>query len=368
MKSCCTALVIILCALFFFQSPAAGGEDLVRALFVSVIQDPPVLSSRESIDALVEYAKKARVKILFVQIYYANKAWFASKIADPGPYEACLKNVSEDPLALLIKKAHESGIEVHAWLNMLSLNNNKDSFLLKKYGTGILTRNRKEKHSVEDYMIDHQYFLEPGDMRVRAELCDIVGEVLQAYPGLDGVQFDYIRYPDTKPAYGYTEANIERFKAAMGCIPPGECSKAWKDWKRSQVTELLAALAEKAHSVRPGIRVSATGCMPYVRAYYEAFQDWPSWLDRGLVDFVTIMNYSSSPSEFERWIVKTKTRVADFKKVSICLPAYKLVNSSAVFDQELCACERSGCGGYVVFHYGSLLEDPALAKLLSEPR
>jgi len=80
------------------------------------------------------------------------------------------------------------------------------------------------------------------------------------------------------------------------------------------------------------------------------------------------MNYSPSPTEFERWIVKAKNETGDFKKVSICLPAYKLVKSPGDFKKELNTCEESGCGGYVVFHYGSLLEDPALAGLLTESR
>ncbi|MCX5677690.1 MAG: family 10 glycosylhydrolase [Candidatus Omnitrophica bacterium] len=358
----------ILCALFTFSSLAECEDDFRRGLFVSVIQDPPVLSSRRDIGKLIVFARSARIKTLSVQIYYANKAWFPSKIADSSPYQECLKNLSEDPLALLIKEAHANGIEVYAWMNMLSLGANKDAVFLKKYGPDILTRNLKKKRALRDYKIDNQFFLEPGDLRVREELLGVLGEVLSAYPGLDGVLFDYIRYPDKDPVYGYTPMNIERFKKATGNKTIDESSKVWKDWKRDQVTEVLRLLVDRARKARPSIKISATGCMPYSRAYLEAFQNWPSWIDRGLVDYVTVMNYSPHPDEFEQWIVKAKLKTADFKKVNIGLGAYKLVLWPDTFKQEFRICQKSGAGGFVVFHYGSLLENPALSDFLIKDR
>ena len=357
-------LFYILFAIFVFSIPAKCEESLQRGLFVTVLQEPPVLSSRKEISKLIDFAKKAHIKILFVQIYHANQAWFPSKIADSEPYETCLKNLSEDPLNLLVKQAHGAGIQVHAWLNMLSLGNNKNAKFLKKYGTDVLTRNLKTKKTLEDYKIDDQYFLEPGDSRVREDLAGMVEEILHAYPDLDGVQFDYIRYPDKDPAYGYTKMNIERFKKATGHKIIEEDSQVWKGWKRGQVTELLELLVKRTRSIRPNIQISATGCMPYSRAYYEAFQDWPSWLERHLVDFVTIMSYSPSSMEFKRWISTAKSKTVNFKKVTIGIGAYKLVNSPETLKQEFRFCEKSGSGGCVIFHYGSLLQNPVLGSFL----
>ena len=357
-------LVYLLCALFVFTSSAKCEPPLRRGLFVTVIQDPPVLSSREEIAKLIDFAKKTHIDTLFVQIYRANKAWFASKVGDSEPYETSLKSISEDPFRLLIKQAHASGIQVHAWLNMLSLSGNANAPILKKYGTDILTRNLKEKKTLEDYKIDNQYFLEPGDLRVREELSNMVEEILLAYPDLDGVQFDYIRYPDRNPAYGYAKMNMERFKKATSLETIDESSKIWKDWKRSQVTGLLELLVQKTRAIRPNIQVSTTGCMSYTRAYHEAFQDWPFWLERGLVDFVTIMSYSKDTSAFEKYISEAKSKTVDFKKINIGVGAYKLTGSPEIFLEEFKLCEESGSRACVIFHYGSLLQNPALASSL----
>ena len=357
-------LTFLFFLIFALPDTAKCEEYSRRGLFVTVVQEPPVLSSRKDISNLIKFADRHHINTLFVQIYRANQAWFPSKIADQTPYKACMKAVSEDPLRLLIREAHGSGIEVHAWLNMLSLGDNKDARILKKYGLCILTKNIKGKKSIEEYKIDEQYFLEPGDPRVRKDLTEIVGEIVSTYPELDGIQFDYIRYPDKDPACGYAKENMERFKRARGLISIREETRSWKDWKRAQVTGLLEMLVKKAHSLRPDIRISVTGCMPYSRAYNEAFQDWPSWIKRSLVDFVTIMSYSPDLPEFERWVRSAEKEAVDINRVNVAIGAYKLVSSPEVFRKELNFSESMLLHACVIFHYGTLLQNPTLAHFL----
>ncbi|MDD5730982.1 MAG: family 10 glycosylhydrolase [Candidatus Omnitrophica bacterium] len=359
------ALFFILCFVLLFPGAAKSEDSASRGLFIATIGQTPVLSSRQQIAKAVDFARENRIKTIFVQVYRANQSWFPSKVADSSPYKECFKSLSEDPLALLIKEAHASGVQVHAWLNLLSLSTNKNARILKKFGPGILTRNIKEKKTIGDYRIDDQYFLEPGDLNVRKELTRLVEEILTAYPGLDGILFDYIRYPDSNPAYGHTEVNIARFKEATGIRKISEDSPAWKNWKRGQVTELLKRLVDKTRGLRPGIQVSATGCAPFSRSYYEAFQDWPSWLQSGLIDYVTIMSYPIDISEFEKDISQAKNKAVDFRKVNIAVGAYKMLASPETFARQYNICENTGCNSCVIFHYDSLLRNPALANCLT---
>ncbi|NTV29523.1 MAG: family 10 glycosylhydrolase [Candidatus Omnitrophica bacterium] len=349
--------VFLACLICWSPLQAVSAEPMRRGLFVSVIQDPPVLNGRQSILQLVDYARQANVGILFVQIYRANMAWFPSTVADMAPYKTALNNVGEDPLALLIREAHRYGIEVHAWLNLFSLAENANAPFLKKYGLSILTTNVHPKKRLADYKIDDQYFLEPSDQRVQAALSLVQEEILRAYPSLDGIQFDYIRYPDTKPAYGYSPDNVERFRKVTGIKQFNEKTPAWQTWKREQVTLFLKRLVRQARELRPGIHVSATGCMPYARAYYEAFQDWPAWIDKGIVDFVTLMNYSTDLVEYQRWVGDAMGRVKDDGRVNMAIGAYKSSGPVDIFSQEFGICEKSGAGACVAFHYGSLLDN-----------
>ncbi len=296
-----------------------------------MIDEPQVLSNPENIHELVQFSRQNGIKTLFVQVYRGNKSWFRSKVADDSLYRKALKESGEDPLVRLINEAHGAQIEVHAWFNLLSLSTNENAPLLKKYGPSILTRDRSPKKKLTDYKIDGQYFLEPGDKRVRKELTALVTEALTAYLELDGIQFDYIRYPDVHP-----ETNPIR-----------------KDRKRAQVTRFLEALVKSARVLRPDIQISTTGCAPYVRAYHEAFQDWPSWLDRSLVDFVTLMNYSADPEEFRRFLEDARTRTKYPSKMNVAVGAYKPETTPGSFLKQWEICEASGCGPCVVFHYGN---------------
>ncbi|MCX5695869.1 MAG: family 10 glycosylhydrolase [Candidatus Omnitrophica bacterium] len=356
----------VLCVLSFIQLPAHCQEASPISILVAQLQEPGPLSTRDEISKLVDLSGKVEARILFVQVYRANKAWFYSRFADSKPYTACLDKLREDPLNLLIKQAHSKGIKVYAWLNLLSLSDNKSAFILQKYGVDVLTRNLKEKKSLDDYKIDDQFFLEPGDTRVRQELCSITQELISAYPGLDGILFDYIRYPDKDPDYGYTKTNIERFKKATGVKDISKSLSIWNDWKRTQVDELLTLLVNKVRSMRPDMRIGSTGCVPFVRAYYEAYQNWPVWVNEGRVDFVLLMSYPKDAAEFNKNIQEAKEKVRDFKNVYIGLPAYKLVHAAKVFRDELQIARSAGAGSYTVFHYNSLLENPSLVNILEE--
>lgn len=355
------------CLLLVFPGYVYGQEARTlprRGLLVSLVQNPPVLSSRHEIKKLIDFSKKADIQILFVQVYRAGKAWFPASRADTQAYETAFKMVQEDPFSFLMRQAHQAGIEVHAWVNMLSLSANAEAPILRKYGSDILTQDRQNKKTLSEYKIDDQYFLEPGDPRVRKELLWLVREILLAYPDLDGIQFDYIRYPDTHPVYGYAPENLRRFQQATGIFDPEEKNLIWQDWKRQQVTELLKMLVDQARTIRPRIQASATGCMPYARAYYEAFQDWPSWLERGLVDFVTAMNYSVIPDEYAKRNEAIKAKTRQFHKVFLGVGAYKSASTVSVFEEEFYSCEQSGARGCVFFHYGSFLENSTLEKFL----
>jgi uncharacterized lipoprotein YddW (UPF0748 family) len=335
-----------------------------RGLFVTVIQEPPVLASRQAIIDLVDYAHRAGVVTLFVQVYRANQAWFPSLVADASPYTECLKSTGEDPLALLIKTAHARGIQVHAWVNLLSLSRNTKAPLLKKFGPEILTRTRQKKKVLDDYMIDNQFFLEPGDPRVVAELSRVLVELLTRYKDVDGIQFDYIRYPDQNPHYGYNRMNMDRYKAWARTSVIEEGSRSWQDWKRSQVTGLLRRLVTLARTIHPGIQVSTTGCSPGIRALDEAFQDWPRWVNSGLTDFVTVMTYAADPSEFSGLMDDARARVNDPDRIHFAIGAYMNAGSPLKFADQVRRCEAAGRGMCVVFHYGSLLGASSLGDVL----
>ncbi len=362
-----TVILCLILSIGFSGEPRAQTVSK-RGLFVSVIENTLVLNSREEITRLIDFSKQARVDSLFVQIYRSGKAWFPSELADRKPYDEAFKKVGEDPLALLIKTAHDQKIEVHAWVNMLSLSDNEKAPFLKKYGPEILTQKPgPKKKKLGDYKIDNQFFLEPAEWRVREEASQIVEEIVKTYPQLDGVQLDYIRYPDANPFYGYSPESMARFKQMTGEADISEANPKWKDWRRAQVTELVEILRRRALALRPGLQFSTTGCAPYSRAIHECFQDWPAWASGGAADFVTVMTYPPDVETFEKYLKNLKEK-SDFSKVNIAIGVYKLVEQPDIFKKQFDICESAGARGCVVFYYGILRDHPELAQPLKRDK
>ena len=68
---------------------------------------------------------------------------------------------------------------------------------------------------------------------------------------------------------------------------------------------------------------------------------------QGLIDFVTIMDYSTDVKQFEKWITAVKEKTGSLAKVKIAVGAYKMVNTPDIFEQEYRRCEEMSttCGG-----------------------
>lgn len=363
-----SSLIAIIAGMCLLTTAVCAQAHPRRGMFLTVMQSKPVLSDISQIKDLIAFSKSARIDTLFVQVYRSNQSWFPSTFADDSPYQAATKSTGMDPLEFLIREAHRAGIEVHAWMNLMSLSQNADAPILKKYGPEILTRNLNAKTTLEDYLIDRQYFLEPGDPRVAEELSHIIEELLKNYPGLDGIQFDYIRYPDVEPHYGYTIVNVKRFESETGLRITSDQSPGWQDWKRDQVTQLVKTLTAKSRDIHPGIQVSTTGCASFTRAFAEAFQDWPKWINTGLVDFVTLMSYPDNLETFVKNVDEARSKAHDPRQLNVAVPAYKLEHAPDVFGQQFDYCEDSDVRQCVVFHYGSIQDSAALGQILIDQK
>ena len=78
------------------------------------------------------------------------------------------------------------------------------------------------------------------------------------------------------------------------------------------------------------------------------------------------MDYSDQTPMFERVLGSARRLTGDFKKVKVAVGAYKLTARPEIFKEQFEFCEESGCGTCVVFHYGSVSNDNALAQFLTQ--
>lgn len=129
---------------------------------------------------------------VYVEVFYdslvllpknGNYTPWASLVDLPG-YE------NKDLLAESIKKGHERGLKVYAWLFSMNFGY---SYSQRTDRQQVLARNGKGEDSLDFVHDQSQAFIDPYNTIARQDYGKLLQAVLQRQP--DGVLFDYIRYP-----------------------------------------------------------------------------------------------------------------------------------------------------------------------------
>lgn len=310
------------------EQPEAGvakEAKPARGLWVLAEGSYRVLDDPSRIAPLLTRATKLGATDLFVQVYRGGRAFYP---AAPGiertPKAASFAEAGVDPLAQLIAAAHQQGLAVHAWVNVLSLSTRRDAAMIESLGREAILIDRKGR-SVLDYpdfdlpepdrrfyrMGTRGIYLDPALPSVRRQLVSTFADLVSRYPKLDGLHLDYIRHPGVLPfspgsrfgvglEFGYGEKSRARYRAETGRpdpidgAAPGTVRGAnhWDKWRREQVTRLVSEIAAATRSVRPGLVLSAAVISYADRAYLSLAQDWRAWLESGSIDLAIPMVYT----------------------------------------------------------------------------
>ena len=351
-----------------------------------------VLDDAARIPKLVSDAKALGATDLFVQTYRGGRAWFDSAIADAAPYRAAREHSGVDPFAKLLEAAHANGLRVHAWMNALSLSENKHAQLLERLGAEAVMIDRRGR-SVLDYpgleipapdrswyrMGTPQVWLDPAAPSVAETLAAIVTEIATRYPSLDGIHLDYIRHPDVLPFspgsrfgvgldFGYGAASRARFERETGLHAPLgdalENADRWDAWRRERVTDVVTRVAAAARAVRASIEVSAAVWAYADRAYLSIFQDWRGWLDARLIDFAVPMAYTTD-DRLLRYLSAAALGGVGGDRVWVGLGAWLFANDPGRARTQRDASLALRPPGIALFSYDSIADSPPLRAALA---
>ena len=128
-----------------------------------------------------------------------------------------------DPLAFAVEECHKRGMECHAWMVAIPLGNRKHVANLGK------TSVTKQKSAI-CVPYKREYFLNPGNPQTKEYLMSLVREVVGKYD-VDGVHFDYLRYPENAPRFPDT---YDFRKYGKG--------RDLSQWRRDNITEIVRHL------------------------------------------------------------------------------------------------------------------------------
>jgi len=362
-----------------------------RGMWVLCEGSQRVLEHPERIPELLRDAQALGVSDLFVQVYRGGRAWFHSSTADERPYRDILEHTGKDSFADLIEQAHAAGLRVHAWVNVLSLANNRKAPILAELGKEVVTVDRLGR-SVLDYpglelpeapamrMGTPAVWLDPAVPEVHRWLERTFKELALDYPTLDGLHFDYIRYPDVLPFspgssfqvgmdFGYAAATRQRFNHETGLMAPfGNqvgSPTSWDTWRRDQLTALVAELGRSAREAQPDLLLSAAVIAYPARAYLSMYQDWRRWLDEGLLDFAVPMLYTLD-DRLLRYEATSGANGVGGDRVWIGLGTWLFGKSPERALAQIEIVREAGAHGDALFSWDSIAEKPQLRDALAK--
>ena len=368
------------------QAPARPPAPTeVRALWVLRSS----LGSPASIDALVRSAKDHGFNALLVQVRGRGDAYYTSDL-EPRAADLARQPATFDPLATVIATAHAAGLRVHAWINVnlvssaaelpearehvvyehpewlmvpreIAQDVAKIDPVSPAYLGKIARWTRGESDRVEG--LYDSPILRPAADHVDA----VVTDIARRY-ALDGIHLDYIRYPNDE--FDYSRFAIAEFRTAMrrGLAPsvrrevdaqdevdlfayPDRFPGEWKAFRRARLSDLMTRLRVDVRAARPGALLTIAAAPDAQEAADVRLQDWPKWLDAGLIDAICPMAYTQEPARFAEQIAAAR-EIAGAHAVWAGIGAYRLTPAQTI--ENIQTARRLGAAGFVLFSYDSL--------------
>ena len=331
-----------------------------------VVRD--ALTSKSVLKSIIQNAQLLNCNKIFLQFRALGSVYYPTKLDIPQI------DVDAKLLKNLFEAAHQNNIEVHAWLNVCYVWSNKDpripaNHILNKSKNAIIT-------PIDSLMEPEGYFLHPNDKSNLSEVKSIIKELADLYK-IDGIHLDYFRYPKEShhtSRTGRTEFKIingidpldplkdpEKFIKARNIESFEYLQKSYRDFLRDELTEALKEIHNFIDENNLNLQLSVAVKPNPIAAKHHFLQDWSSWLDSSLCDFVVLMNYNPELSKFVKNLEITKENT-DISKIMVGIAAYNISEEEVV--KRINLVKNSSYGGYALFSYNYISSQQKLFKQL----
>jgi uncharacterized lipoprotein YddW (UPF0748 family) len=342
------------------------------------------ITSPADIRRVIQVARAGHFNALFVQIRGRGDAYYLSDL-EPRAEELDGQPADFDPLAYVLQLAHASGIQVHAWMNTCYVwgggEQPRSPMHIVNSHPDWLARDAQNKYILKGTADCEGAFITPANLEARRHVHDVFVDVASRYD-IDGIHFDYIRYANS--GYDYSDSALTHFKSEMiddlsetdlarlhkreltdRLAYPHAFPSAWREFRRRQVTEMVASISQDVKAVKPRMVVSAAVWADRADALVNRGQDWNTWLANGSLDAVLPMAYNSSTATVTAQISDAVAcaRAAN-RFVYAGLGSWHIPAASTI--SKIAAVRRLGVQGVCLFSYGGITKDGATTNYVAK--
>ncbi len=241
-------------------------------------------SQQQELCDMLDRLKACNINTILLQTRIRGSVIYPSRLE---PWDRALtgtygKSPGYDPLAFAIEEAHKRGMELHAWIVAIPAFRTE---VAGKMGANSLLKTHP--NLLKKYK--GTYYLDPGEPATAQYLADVCREIVENYD-VDGLHFDYIRYPEN--ARSFPDAGTYK-KYGKG--------EDKAQWRRDNITHIVRETYEAVKQLKTWVKMS---CSPIGKfrdlqrysshgwnAYDAVYQDAQGWLRDSIQDILFPMMY-----------------------------------------------------------------------------
>ena len=240
-------------------------------------------------DSSIRYLKRHGYNAIIANLSWPCVAFYRSKVLPESKTLA----TGGDRLEQCLKACRKYGVQCHVWKVCWNMGWAEDctQFAAEMKAAG--------RTQVRTDSQDGAKWLCPSHPLNRKMEIDAMAEL--AGKGIDGIHFDYIRYPGDNGCY--CDGCRARFEKTFGRPVANwpkdlkddvETAKAWKSFRVANITAVVKAVSARVRREHPKTAISAAVFQNPESTPDTLAQDWLTWCKCGYLDFVCPMNYVDS--------------------------------------------------------------------------
>ncbi len=297
-------------------------------------------------DEAIEILAKHGFNAIFPNMLWGGMAYYPSDVLPR--YKGLEKE--GDQVRLCLDACKKYGVACHVW----KVNWNMGSHLDNDFVEKMVAEERVQVTYSSELKKTWLCPSHPANLRLEA---DSMVELVKKYPDLDGIHFDYIRYPDGNSCF--CAGCRQRFEAKIGKQVedwPKDTRailrEEWQDFRRENITALVKLVHQEGKAVRKSIQISAALFGNWMSDRNSVAQDWELWCRNGWLDFGCPMNYTDWPNTFKSQCTRQQNwrhKVPMYPGIGLSCWKYTFDPVNMVKQIEIARDLKTG--GFNVFNY-----------------
>ncbi len=243
--------------------------------------------------------RKAGLNVVIFQVRGNADAFYQSAYE---PWSRMLsdslgKDPGWDPLQFAVNEARRQGLELHAWINTFPAWRSNEPMPAESEPLHPILAHPEWlvcDSAGNPMKPEHGYItFSPGNPEVQLHIQQVVMDIVEGYD-VDGIHFDYIRYPEGAEQLGYSHDSVSVSRYRSTGDNPQQFQ--WNAWQREQINHFVSQTYNAVTSAKPWVKVSAAVIGHHYggtwNGYHVVYQDARRWLAAGKMDLIFPMTYT----------------------------------------------------------------------------